>query len=106
MNNQIIHLTIIHLNIISTGKSITSDSLISSFCFSAIISLEAILKFFEDQKSLVIEGGAKVDASDIQAFSFDPENQLIVAQVYTTMKDKIYTVMVSWYFVKIICTFA
>lgn len=95
MNNQFIHLTIIYLNTISTGKSIISDYLISSFYFSAMISLEAILNFFGEQKSLIIRGRAKVDAFDVKAFSFDPENQQIETQVYATMRYKIFTVVVS-----------
>lgn len=60
-----------------------------------MISLAIILNFFEDQKSLIIRGEASVNAADIQAFSYDPENQQISAQVCATMKAKVYTVLVS-----------
>lgn len=70
-----------------------------------MISLEAIFNFFEEQKSLIFRGEASVNASDVQAFSFNPENQQIDAKVCATMKAKIYAVLVSLYFVKIIGTF-
>lgn len=60
-----------------------------------MISLAILLNFFEEQKSLIIRSEATVNASDIQEFSFDPENQEIRARVCATMKDKVYTVLVS-----------